>query len=80
MRILKIAEEWSTSAIFHFKFIYIYFHNDSLTASDNLKFRFSTDGEGNYGYLKGDDTFVPFKSTYGTIETTKTASFTKEYA
>ncbi len=27
----------------------------SLTASDNLKFRFATDGEGNYGYLRADD-------------------------
>lgn len=35
---------------------------DSLTASDSLKFQFATDGEGNYGFLKGDDTFVPFKS------------------
>lgn len=36
--------------------------NKNLTASDNLKFRFATDGEGNYGYLKADDSFVPFKS------------------
>lgn len=36
--------------------------NSSLTASDNLKFRFATDGEGNYGYLRADDSFVPFKS------------------
>ena len=35
--------------------------NASLTASDNTKFRFATDGEGNYGYLKADDSFVPFK-------------------
>lgn len=34
--------------------------NNSLTASDDLKFQFATDGEGNYGYLDGDDTFVPF--------------------
>lgn len=34
----------------------------SLTASDNLKFRFATDGEGNYGYLGADDSFIPFKS------------------
>lgn len=40
--------------------------NSNLTASDGLNFRFSTDGEGNYGYLKGDDTFVPFKG--GSIE------------
>lgn len=36
--------------------------NESLTASDGLDFNFSTDGEGNYGYLKGDGTFVPFSS------------------
>jgi hypothetical protein len=36
--------------------------NKSLTASDNLKFRFTTDGEGNYGYLGADDSFIPFKS------------------
>lgn len=36
--------------------------NKSLTASDNLKFRFATDGEGNYGYLGADDSFIPFKS------------------
>lgn len=33
-----------------------------MTTSDNLKFRFATDGEGNYGYLGADDSFVPFKS------------------
>ena len=33
-----------------------------LTASDNLQFRFATDGEGNYGYLGADDCFIPFKS------------------
>lgn len=32
-----------------------------LTAQDNLTFRFATDGEGNYGFLKGDDTFSPFR-------------------
>ena len=36
--------------------------NSNLTATDNTKFRFATDGEGNYGYLKADDSFVPFKS------------------
>ena len=36
--------------------------NNDLTASDNLKFRFATDGEGNYGYLGADDSFIPFKS------------------
>ena len=34
--------------------------NKNLTASDDTKFRFATDGEGNYGYLKADDSFVPF--------------------
>jgi hypothetical protein len=38
--------------------------NKSLTASDNLKFRFATDGEGNYGYLGADDSFIPFNSSY----------------
>lgn len=36
--------------------------NDSLVAEDNLKFQFATDGEGNYGYLGADDSFIPFKS------------------
>lgn len=36
--------------------------SSDLTASDGLNFRFATDGEGNYGYLKADDSFVPFKS------------------
>ena len=36
--------------------------NESLEANDGLKFRFSTDGEGNYGYLGADDSFIPFKS------------------
>ena len=35
--------------------------SESLTASDNLKFQFATDGEGNYGYLGADDSFIPFK-------------------
>jgi hypothetical protein len=34
--------------------------NNDLTASDNLKFRFATDGEGNHGYLGADDSFIPF--------------------
>ena len=34
---------------------------ESLVASDNLKFKFATDGEGNYGYLGADDSFIPFK-------------------
>ena len=32
--------------------------NNNLTATDNTKFRFATDGEGNYGYLKADDSFA----------------------
>lgn len=36
--------------------------NTNLTASDTTKFRFATDGEGNYGFLKADDSFVPFRS------------------
>jgi hypothetical protein len=30
--------------------------------SGNIPFRFSVDGGGNYGYLKADDSFVPFSS------------------
>lgn len=37
--------------------------NSSLTANDNLTFNFSTDGEGNYGYLGADGSFIPFKGT-----------------
>lgn len=37
--------------------------NSSLTANDNLKFQFATDGEGNYGYLGADDSFIPFKKS-----------------
>lgn len=36
--------------------------NENLTASDNLQFKFATDGEGNYGYLGADGSLVPFKS------------------
>lgn len=39
-----------------------------LTASDNLTFRFASDGEGNHGYLGADDSFIPFKSGYQIIE------------
>lgn len=35
--------------------------NSRLTANDGLVFNFSTDGAGNYGYLRGDGAFVPFK-------------------
>lgn len=34
--------------------------NTNLTAG-NLKFQFATDGEGNYGYLGADGSFIPFK-------------------
>jgi hypothetical protein len=48
--------------------------NSDLVASDGLKFKFSTDGEGNYGYLGADDSFIPFKgslkSKYGTFNRT----------
>ena len=44
--------------------IYLLYKNDNLTAEDSTLFRFATDGEGNYGYLKADDSFVPFKSGY----------------
>lgn len=33
--------------------------------SGNIPFRFSVDGGGNYGYLKADDSFVPFSSGSG---------------
>jgi len=36
--------------------------NGDLTASDNHKFEFMTDGDGNYGYRGADDSFVPFSS------------------
>ena len=41
--------------------------NQHLTAQDDLKFRFATDGEGNYGFLKADDSFAPFKSGFSYI-------------
>lgn len=41
--------------------------DSELTASDNLKFNFSTDGEGNYGYLGADGSFIPFKSGGGAM-------------
>ena len=53
--------------------------NKNLTASDNLQFRFATDGEGNYGYLKADGSFVPFSSFPKEIFFKgKTATFTAE--
>ena len=33
---------------------------NDLVASDNTKFRFATDGEGNYGYLDSSNVFIPF--------------------
>ena len=36
--------------------------NENLVAEDNLKFQFATDGEGNYGYLGADDSFIPFSN------------------
>ncbi len=45
--------------------------NKNLTASDNLKFQFATDGEGNYGYLGADDSFIPFKSGCTLLKTIK---------
>jgi len=52
-----------------------------LTAEDNLKFRFATDGDGNYGYRGADDSFVPFKSgaelvgTYSSNTTVNVSSY-----
>lgn len=36
--------------------------NNNLQASDGLAFKFATDGAGNYGFLKADDSFVPFSN------------------
>lgn len=47
--------------------------NNDLVASDNLKFRFASDGEGNHGYLGADDSFIPFNSG-AEITTIKSAS------
>lgn len=59
--------------------------NNSLTASDSLKFQFATDGEGNYGYLGADDSFIPFKESgfpkviaYGVVNQYETITFTLE--
>ena len=61
---------------------------NSLTASDSLKFQFATDGEGRYGYLGADDSFIPFKSDaeYEIVydvefpyNTTNSYTFTSEY-
>lgn len=37
--------------------------NDRLTADDGLDFQFSTDGEGSYGFLGADGSFIPFNSS-----------------
>lgn len=34
-----------------------------MQAEDDFIFQFATDGEGNYGYLGADDSFIPFKGT-----------------
>ena len=47
----------------------------NLTASDGLGFRFATDGEGNYGYLKADDSFTPFKSKITRVELLNTTGY-----
>ena len=39
--------------------------NESLTASDGLKFKFGKDGDGNYGYYGADDSLIPFSSING---------------
>ena len=53
--------------------------NSNLTASDDLKFRFATDGEGNYGFLGADDSFIPFKKVAtGKIDTSTTDYLTIE--
>ena len=36
--------------------------DDSLTSEDGTKFKFGTDGSGNYGFLKSDGTLIPFKN------------------
>ena len=51
---------FSTVPIFSFSAL-----NSSLSdnyGGTNSKFRFATDGAGNFGYLDGDDAFVPFSS------------------
>lgn len=47
--------------------VYFYFRfpnalSENLTASDNLQFKFATDGEGNYGYLGADGSLIPFNN------------------
>lgn len=43
--------------------------------SGNIPFRFSVDGGGNYGYLKADDSFVPFSSSSGQLQVLNTTLF-----
>ena len=40
--------------------------NSNLSAGE-LQFKFATDGEGNYGYLGADDSFIPFKQVIDEI-------------
>ena len=42
--------------------------NKNLVANDGLKFQFATDGEGRYGYLGADDSFIPFRSALNVPE------------
>lgn len=50
----------------------------SLVAEDSLKFQFSTDGEGNYGYLGADGSFIPFSDGLKTETFTGLSSNDKE--
>ena len=43
--------------------------------SGNIPFRFSVDGGGNYGYLKADDSFVPFSSGSGQLHELDTSLY-----
>lgn len=44
--------------------------DSKLIASDGFNFRFATNGEGKYGYLGADDSFIPF-SKGGTVIASK---------
>lgn len=52
---------------------------NQLTAQDGLDFRFATDGEGNYGYLGADDSFIPFKSISDNLKNFLNFFFVKNY-
>lgn len=41
--------------------------SESVIADDGLQFKFSNDGEGNYGFLGADGSFIPFKSGGGKV-------------